>query len=292
MSPSERSFLLGVDVGGAEASPAVLLSELSDALAHLPLCLYAPREKIPPDLTLSPLHQICVTSQEIGSEESPFFAVRRKRDSSLMRGLYDLKAKKIDGFLSLANTGALVLASSFILGRLPGVHCPALIAHLPSLKGEVALLDAGASSTRTLDRLHELFTLAAIYAEEEGKGFNPRVGLLNIGHEEMKGTESLRQMDSELKAFPSSSYEYVGFIEPLDIFKGIVTIVVTDGFTGNVLLKTAESVYLLLRSEQQSSKILDKAGRLLGVKGKVYKGHGRVRPQALVKIIRTLVESV
>lgn len=289
MNSSESSFCIGVDLGGADSLPLELLNELEQSLSHVPLRCYVPEVAVPRDSKTVPSHQLVFSSEEIRMGEKPFLAVRRKRDSSLMLGLADLRQHKINLLVSLANTGALVLASSFILGRMTHVHCPALVGHFPSPVKEVAVLDLGASSNQTALRLEELVSLGVAYARARYGRLNPKVGILNIGREEIKGTKSLREIDSVLKSKPQTLWQYVGFIEPVDIFNGAIDVAVTDGFTGNVLLKTTEGVSEMLQPSQAGLKQYQ-AGLLLGVLGDVYKCHGKTSPVTLAKILLSLFQ--
>lgn len=290
---------LGVDLGGADSSVQELFAALSRECASLSLNLYVPFFEL--SCPISSHHQVFFAEQEIGMEDMPMQVVRAKKNSSLMMGLQDLKDGKIQAFLSLANTGALVVASSLVLGRLPNVHRPALIAQFPSLSKEVSVLDLGAYPKASVERLDELVRMGVSYVSTYRNKSNPLVGLLNIGHEAMKGTDVLRAADHLFKEKKSLSYTYVGFIEPIDIFQGHVDVAVTDGFTGNVLLKTAEGAQEFLRqlyiSQCSGSGVLQhvkaigsrQAALLLGVRGNVYKCHGRTSPAALSQVVRSLL---
>lgn len=281
-------MILGVDLGGADRSALELFSALSRSCSHLPLHFYAPHSQLARTIVSSPHHALFLADQEIGHEELPIQAIRTKKFSSLMIGLNDLKKGSIQAFLSLANTGALVLASSLVLGRLKNVHGPALVAHFPSPEKEVIVLDLGAYPKHTVERYLELVALGATYARARGNGERPAIGLLNIGHEATKGTDSLRQADSILKARSDEQYRYSGFVEPIDIFQGSIDVAVTDGFTGNVLLKTAEGAQEFLHRLYPSKKAPQQAALLLGVRGDVYKCHGRTSPDALSQIVLSL----
>lgn len=287
---------IGVDLGGAEASAYELLAEIEKTCSHLRLQLYVPSSLKKETLRLSSKHSVCFASQEVGMHDSPLFALYAKKDSSLMLGLRDLKEKKTSLFVSLANTGALVLSSMKILGKMKGVRCPALVAQFPSLDRDVAVLDLGAYPKHTKERLEELVCLGVAYVRDQfskqGALQKPIVGLLNIGHEAGKGTEALRQADDHIKALASTDYVYVGFIEPIDIFRGCVDVAVTDGFTGNVLLKTAEGVQELLHTRSSKVSSYVRAGRLFGVNGLVYKCHGRTSPANLSDVVLRLFQSL
>ena len=282
---------LGVDLGGADSSSLELFSVLSRKCASLPLDLYVPRSQLPLTVVPSSCHRLVYAEQEISGEELPVQAVRLKKQSSLKLGLNDLKDGKLSAFLSLANTGALVLASSFVLGRIKGIHGPALVALFPSMGKEVAVLDVGAYPKDTPERYQELVSLGVSYYQARFSCDKPIVGLLNIGHEATKGTDTLRQADYLLKVSPNEGYSYFGFVEPIDIFQGSVDVAVTDGFTGNVLLKTAEGAQEFLHRFHKTPKV-PRAALLLGVCGDVYKCHGRTSPDVLAQIVLSLVQQI
>ena len=239
----------------------------------------------------------------IEMDESPLPALRKKRDASLCIGLRMLKEGKLDAFVSSGNTGALVSSAKMILGMRPGILRPALLAQLPTKKGPLAVLDVGANVQVKAAHLTQFSLLGAAFCRAHGIA-RPTVGLLNIGSEAMKGTSELRLAYKAISK--QSDIHFAGNIEGKSVFEGDVDVLITDGFTGNVFLKTAEGI---------ASLILDRFGALLppdeykklhpriqdlqrrlhyaeypgavlaGVSGIVIKCHGYSTPQAIVNAL-------
>ncbi len=170
--------------------------------------------------------------------DHPREALRRKKDSSMRRALDLVKARDAHACVSAGNTGALMAMAHFVLKMLPGVERPAIVSSIPSRGGHTTMLDLGANASCTPAQLCQFGVMGSILASDpEGPHARPRVGLLNIGEEEMKGNENVQAAHNLLVA---SGLNYVGFVEGHDIFSDTVDVVVTDGFTGNVALKTME----------------------------------------------------
>jgi glycerol-3-phosphate acyltransferase PlsX len=195
--------------------------------------------------------------------DHPRDALRRKKDSSMRRSLDLVKARTADACVSAGNTGALMSTAHFVLKMLPGVERPAIVSLIPSAGGHTYMLDLGANATCTPEQLRQFAIMGSILATDLlGPGSRPRVGLLNIGEEEIKGDETVRAAHNLLAA---SDINYVGFVEGHDIFSDEVDVVVTDGFTGNVALKTMEGVARLIRDalrEEFTRSPLRKLGAL------------------------------
>ena len=247
-------------------------------------------------------------SQTILMHDAPLVAVRQKRDSSLVRGIKDLKAGKGDAFVSAGNTGALMAASLLILGRLSSVHRPALAAFIPTEKGGCILCDVGANpSPKPLDLLQNGF-MATHYAEILLNRKKPSVGLLNIGEEAFKGSHFDRStFDLLEKMMPN----FIGNVEGNQILKGKADVVIADCCTGNILIKFGESVFEFFLNQIKShvnDSFMSKIGAvllkgsfrkikqelnyeeiggapLLGVKGITVKAHGHSSALALCNAI-------
>lgn len=173
----------------------------------------------------------------IGMDESPATAVRSKQNSSIVVGIGALKQGKCDAFVSAGNTGALLAASTFILGKLDGVIRPTIASYYPTIEGFRLLVDAGAN-LEVKPEMHVQFAkMASIYCSEILGIENPRIGLINVGHEEEKGTENLK---STYKLF-SDNPNFVGNLEGKDILFAKADVYLTDGLVGNVTLKFGES---------------------------------------------------
>lgn len=196
-----------------------------------------------------------VDAQEvITNEESPVTAIRRKKESSIVKGLGLLKEKKADAMVSAGSTGALMAGGLFILGRFEGVDRPAIAAVIPSKKDPVLLLDIGANSEVKPNNLVQFALMGSIYAREVLKRKDPRVGLLNIGVEEEKGNSVIKSAYSSLKSI--KDINFAGNIEARDFFNQNADVVICDGFTGNIFLKTVEGfgMFIFDRLKQEIKK--------------------------------------
>ena len=177
-------------------------------------------------------------AQVVEMTDHPREALRRKKDSSMRRALDLVKARDADACVSAGNTGALMAMAHFVLKMLPGVERPAIGSLIPSRSGHTYMLDLGANASCTPEQLRQFGVMGAILAADlQGAHDRPRVGLLNIGAEEIKGNDVVQAAHILLS---SSGLNYIGFVEGHDIFSDNVDVVVTDGFTGNVALKTME----------------------------------------------------
>lgn len=172
-------------------------------------------------------------------EESPATAVRRKRDSSISRSVDLVKSGEADAVFSAGNTGAAVAATTLKLRTVPGVLRPAIATAMPGPKTPWVLIDAGANTDCTPEMLYQFAVMGSVYAREILGVAEPQVGLMSIGGEDTKGNEITKEAFAILKA---SRLRFQGNVEGHDLFAGKVDVVVCDGFVGNVVLKTAESV--------------------------------------------------
>ena len=182
--------------------------------------------------------------QVVEMTDHPREALRRKKDSSMRRALDLVKAREAHACVSAGNTGALMAMAHFVLKMLPGVERPAIGSLIPSQGGHTYMLDLGANASATPGQLLQFGIMGSILAADlDGAHDRPRVGLLNIGEEEIKGHEIVQAAHNLLS---TSGLNYVGFVEGHDIFSDKVDVVVTDGFTGNVALKTMEGAAKLI----------------------------------------------
>ncbi|MBS0614216.1 MAG: phosphate acyltransferase PlsX [Proteobacteria bacterium] len=171
--------------------------------------------------------------------EHPRDALRRKKDSSMRRAIDLVKSGEAKACVSAGNTGALMATAHFVLKTLPGVERPAIISKIPSHGGHTFMLDLGANASCTPEQLAQFALMGAVVAADLAGNRRPRVGLLNIGEEDIKGHEAVQAAHELIAALPLN---YVGFVEGDDIFSDNVDVVVTDGFTGNVALKSMEGL--------------------------------------------------
>jgi glycerol-3-phosphate acyltransferase PlsX len=190
-----------------------------------------------------PRLEIVHCDQIIGMDESPVDAVRSKKDSSIVVSA-KMGSKRVerpcDVVLSAGNTGACVSAATMQMKRLPGVHRPGIAVTFPAFHGPVTLCDAGANPEPRAMHLWQYGLMCETFARQMHGIKSPRIGVMNIGSEESKGTDLIGEVNELFKATPNVNY--VGFIEGRDLFEGITDVVVTDGFTGNTMLKMAEGL--------------------------------------------------
>lgn len=244
---------IGVDLMGSDTSPKDLFEAVKQTAQKIPQASFvlflteAVRDELaslyPPSyFSLSSHLQFQLVSDIIRMDDDPLPAVRQKNNASLTVGIRCLKKRHLDAFVSAGNTGALIAASTLELPLLPGIKRPALLALLPSEKGGVAVIDVGGNvSCKTRD-LAQFAQLGVAYQQCLGIR-QPRVGLLNIGVESQKGTSGIRQAYDLMRSMAQAGkILFLGNVEGSDVFRGEVDVLVTDGFTGNVLLKVSEGV--------------------------------------------------
>ena len=176
-------------------------------------------------------------SEVVGMSEPPAEALRRKKDSSMRVAINLVKEGTAAACVSAGNTGALMATSKFVLKMLPGIDRPAIIAELPAIGGSVHMLDLGANTVSDPEQLFQFAVMGSIVTADIRRLERPRVALLNIGVEDTKGHDTVREAAARLN---QSGLNYVGFIEGNEIFSGKTDVIVTDGFTGNIALKTME----------------------------------------------------
>lgn len=249
-------------------------------------------------------------SEIVGMDEPPADALRKKKDSSMRVAVNLVKDGAADAAVSSGNTGALMATAKYVLKMLPGIDRPAILTAVPSMNGRTFMLDLGANLGCTAEQLFQFGIMGSVVAADLLERDRPKVGLLNIGQENIKGNETLREASELLQ---KSSLNYVGFVEGDDIFSTAVDVVVTDGFTGNVALKTMEGLAQLigsyLKDEFTSSTLRKLQGlvatpaldvirarldhrryngaSLVGLTGIVIKSHGGADQLAFEQAIRT-----
>ena len=253
-------------------------------------------------------------SEVIGMDEQPAQAARHKKDSSIVVGLRMVKQGEAAAFVSAGNTGAIMAAAIMYLGRIRGIKRPTLVALMPLSGKLTVLLDVGANADCKPGYLLQFAQMASAYMERVWKVDRPKVALLNIGEEEMKGS-SLAQEAYALLA--NSNLNFIGNVEGRDVPTDIADVIVTDGFTGNVVVKTMEGMadfimnqlraaiksrpwyaaagLALMPAFNQMRKKLDYreygAGPLLGVNGLVFVGHGPSDARAIFSALRVAREA-
>lgn len=185
--------------------------------------------------------EIIHTDKSISNDEKPAIALRTGRNSSMRMAINSVKEGQADCVVSSGNTGALMAMAKMVLKCLPGIHRPAIASVLPTIASDTVVLDLGANIVCDAEMLTQFAVLGAVYARVVEGIANPRIGVLNIGTEDMKGGEVLRETAAVLSKVKLPGH-FMGFVEGVDITNGRADVIVTDGFTGNVALKTAEGV--------------------------------------------------
>ena len=221
---------------------------------------------------------IHATSEVVEMHEPPADALRRKKDSSMRVAVNLVKDGVAQACVSAGNTGALMAISRFVLKTLPGIDRPAIASQLPTRRGVTMALDLGANVDCTPDQLLQFAIMgSALVSAVEGIE-RPTVGLLNIGEEEIKGNDVVKEAAELLKA---SGLNFYGNIEGTDIYKGTTDVIVCDGFVGNVALKTSEGLALMLADYLREEFTRNTLRRSLALVEAIYRAADRLRPQLL-----------
>ena len=236
-----NSMKLAVDGMGGDHAPKSVIDGVLRALNEFPdleVQLYGNKDTMRPFLTAHDRMQVIHCEEVITNDDDAARAVRRKKDSSMAKMLEAVKTGEADACLSAGSTGALMAGGLFQVGRITGVERPALATTLPTLDGQgFLMLDLGATADAKPEYLLQYAIMGVIYAREVRGIQNPTVGLLNIGTEDKKGNELTKAVFGLLK---ESDVNFVGNVESRDLLTGVADVVVTDGFTGNMVLKTIE----------------------------------------------------
>ena len=252
---------------GGDHGPAVVVEGALRAIegGFGPVVLVGDEARIRPELARRGASvaacTICHAPDAIGMDEAPAKVARSRRRSPLHVGLGLVRDGEAAGFFSAGNSGALLAVAIVTLRRLSACERPAIAAVLPSLRAPIVLLDAGANAECRAAHLIQFAHMGAAYAEVHLGRSMPTVGLLSNGTESSKGTEALREAHERLAA---SKLAYAGFIEGRDVPQGVVEVVVTDGFTGNVVLKLSEGISLALMDRVRSTLTRTLLGRVGG----------------------------
>lgn len=308
------TITIAVDAMGGDDAPEVVLDgtfDLVNADPNVSVLLTGPEDQLN-SLIADRQHErvnIVHAPEVIGMDESPASAVRSKQHSSIHVGLGLVKAGKAQAFASAGNTGAIMGAAMFILGRVPGVSRPTVSSVFPTVKGGCVALDIGTNVDCKPEHLVEFGVMGSLYASKVLGRDNPTVGLLNVGEEPGKGNEQTKEAYELMKSH--SSLNFAGNIEGRDIFMHGADVVVCDGFVGNIVLKMGESIstFIPMMVEQEMrrqqlepaqmqlvGKILhgvkksfdyEESGGapLLGVNGAVLIGHGGSSSRAITAMI-------
>jgi len=310
---------LAIDAMGGDHAPKEIVLGAMKAVQtfdDIHICLVGDEAKIKEHLSNSTRISILHTEEVILGTDEPVKAVRRKKNSSMVLAAKLVADGEADGCISAGNTGALMAAGLFVVGRIDGIERPALAPTLPTIGGEgFLLLDVGANVDAKPEHLLQNAIMGSIYAEKVRGIKNSRVGLLNIGEEDKKGNELTKHAFELLKEAP---VHFIGNVEARDLLDGVADVVVTDGFTGNMVLKTIEgtalSVFKMLKSALMSSVKTKIAAAMLkpdlmelkskmdyseyggaglfGLKAPVIKAHGSSDANSVYNAIRQTREMV
>lgn len=310
---------IAIDAMGGDHAPKEIVTgamKAVEAFSDIHITLVGDEAKINEYLTNQERISILHTTEVILGTDEPVRAVRRKKTASMVLAAQQVADGNADACISAGNTGALMAAGLFVVGRIEGIDRPALTPTLPTIGGEgFLLLDVGANVDAKPEHLLQYAIMGSIYSEKVRGIANPRVGLLNIGTEEKKGTDLTKQAFELLK---NANVNFVGNVEARDLLDGTADVVVTDGFTGNMVLKTVEgtalSMFKMLKTTLMSSlksklaaavlkpefKVLKNTldyseyggAGLFGLKAPVIKAHGSSNGQAIFSAIRQTREMV
>ncbi len=300
---------IGIDLLGSDTPPESFAKAVLELTEEIPCdFIFFTTKEISKHFPNTEEHRQVIVSEVITMADDPLRALRKKKNASLCVGIKMLKDGMIDAFVSAGNTGALIGSAKLQLPMLPGISRPALLTLLPTKHDAIAVLDVGAAIHSKAKNLVQFAKMGIAYQKTRGIS-RPRVGLLNIGVEATKGTPELRETYEKLQElFPekNSAALFAGNIEGKAVFEGDIDVLVTEGFSGNVFLKTAEGIAAFflhqLKEELKASKNaslewLEKLQKkldyteypgavLCGVEGIVVKSHGDSTPKALKNAIK------
>ena len=257
---------MGGDYGPASTIEGVAIA--SEIYPHVRFKLFGNEKVVEVELKKNPSlrnFEIIHTEEKIKSDDEPVHALRKLKKSSMRLGINDIANNNSHGLVSAGNTGALMAISKFVLRTVNGISRPAIAGLMPTLKGQTVILDLGANVDCSSENLLQFALMGDIFSQSVLGINSPKIGLLNVGAEEIKGNSMVKQTFDDLKKI-STKINFYGFIEGNDINKGVVDVVVTDGFSGNIALKTAEGVAELIFTflkNAYASSLISKLGYLL-----------------------------
>ncbi|CAM8397121.1 PlsX Fatty acid/phospholipid biosynthesis enzyme [Candidatus Methylopumilus universalis] len=314
------TITLAVDAMGGDHGPSVTIPASINALSkydQLHIILVGDKELIQTELQKNKYTNTRLSiqhaSEVVEMDESPQSALKNKKDSSMRVAINLIKEEKAQACISAGNTGALMATARYVLKMLPGIDRPAIASSLPNQKGTTYMLDLGANTDCTAENLLQFAVMGAMLVSSVTGKPKPSIGLLNIGSEDIKGNEVVKQAGELLRR---SHLNFYGNVEGNDIFKGTTDVVVCDGFVGNVALKSAEGIaqlmgrfltqefkrnwitksmaFVSLLVLNRFKKRLDprryNGASFLGLKGIVIKSHGGADSYSFFYAIRTAIE--
>ncbi len=314
---------IALDAMGGDHGPSEIIPAAISALAKFPeleLVLVGQEDKLVDELSKQKQYdsariEIHHASEIVEMDELPSTVLRNKKDSSMRVAIDLVKQERVDACVSAGNTGALMATARFVLKMLPGIDRPAICGIMPRIEGYTRMLDLGANVDSSSEQLFQFAVMGSELTSALEEKSNPTVGLLNVGAEEIKGNDCVKQAAALLS---DSHLNYVGFVEGNDIFTGEVDVIVCDGFAGNIALKASEGVAQFLGHHAKASfkkslygkfaatlampvlKSLRKkidprrynGASLLGLKGIVIKSHGGADRLSFVHAIEEAIMEV
>lgn len=314
---------IAIDAMGGDHAPKAIVEGVNQAIeafSDIEIQLYGDQSRIESYLVKSDRVSVVHTDEKINSDDEPAKAIRRKKNASMVLAARAVKDRQADAVLSAGNTGALLAAGLFIIGRIKGVDRPGLLSTLPTVDSSgFDMLDLGANAENTAEHLHQYAILGSFYAKHVRGIAKPRIGLLNNGTEATKGDSLRKEVYKRLAS--DSSLQFIGNVEARDLMSGVADVVVADGFTGNAVLKsiegTAMSIMGQLKSAIAAGGVKAKLGALLlkgslydlkhtldyssaggavlfGLKAPLVKSHGSSDAKAIfhtIKQVRTMLET-
>lgn len=310
-----RRIVVAVDAMGGDHAPGpeVAGAVLAARTWQIPVVLVGQQERLAGELAGHKTDGLDITirhaSEVVGMHDSASDAVRKKKDSSIRVAFELVREGAASAVVSTGNSGATMAAGMFILKRIPGIDRPAIATVIPNLKGQTLVLDVGGNVDCKPQHLVQFALMGSVYVRQMFGINSPRIGVLSNGEEESKGNDLTRDTHRLLKETPLN---YLGYVEGGDIFKGTADVVVCDGFSGNIVLKTAEGladVMAKMLKAEFNSRILSKIGYLLarpaflgfrkrvdyaeyggapllGIQGTGMICHGKSNPKAVMNAIR------
>jgi glycerol-3-phosphate acyltransferase PlsX len=318
------AFTLSIDAMGGDAAPKMViggLNRLRTVYPNVHFLLFGRAKEIEPLLRrykrLRSSVEVRDTWQVIGSGDKPSQALRTGQNSSMRRAIDAVASGEAAGVVSAGNTGALMVMAKFVLKTLPGVDRPAIATVFPTRRGQSVILDLGANVECSCDNLAQFAVMGEVFARKVLRLDKPSVGLLNIGEEDLKGKESVKKAAAILQD-SKLDIRFHGFVEGNDIAEGTVDVFVTDGFSGNIALKTAEGTARLyshylreafrqsfmarigaLLARRALKRMRDKVdprrydgAMFLGLNGICVKSHGGTDSLGFSNAVRTAVELI
>ncbi|MFC4699271.1 phosphate acyltransferase PlsX [Glaciecola siphonariae] len=318
-------MIIALDIMGGDRGPHVFLPAIKRCLSdHSDLSFILCGEQDPLNTIFSKLSQshqsrvhLRVCSQVVDMHTKPTTALRKLKDSSMRVALNTVKEGEADACVSSGNTGALMAMAYYVLKTIPGISRPALVSALPTVtKQKVLLLDLGASINYDAESLLQYAVMGSVLMQQVEGIASPRVALLNVGEEDIKGHSLIKHAD--LLISQCESVNYVGYVEGDTMFSGNVDVVVTDGFTGNVALKASEGIAKLVISEIKAitqetwfARLISKltlpllkslyqrmnpdqynGASLIGLRGTVVKSHGNASEDACFYAIEQAISEL